>query len=186
MHVEPLSLEGLLLVTPVVHEDARGFFMETYHEEQYRAAGINVSFVQDNHSHSVEHVVRGIKFQYDAPTDKLVRVARGEIFAVGVDLRPDSKTFGAHASVVLSSKNKQQLYLPFGFGFGFATMSEADVLYKLSAVHNSAGSGTVLWSDPDLGITWPHENLVASAEDEAAPTFKEWIASGDVHKMKSS
>jgi dTDP-4-dehydrorhamnose 3,5-epimerase len=185
MQIEPLSLEGLLRITPTVYEDSRGFFMETYHEARYREAGINTMFVQDSHSHSLERVVRGIKFQYDAPTDKLVRVAQGEVFAVGVDLRLNSKTFGQYASAILSGENKHQLYLPFGFGFGFAVLREADVLYKLSALHNEAGSGTIRWSDTDLAIPWPGDDLLASAADSAAPTFSEWVASGGAERMSA-
>ena len=177
MTIEKLSLNGLLLITPDVHPDERGFFMETYRESAYRAQGIDVSFVQDTHSHSKRGVVRGIKFQYDAPTDKLVRVAYGSIFAVAVDLRPDSPTFGAIASAELSDGNKKQLYVPFGFGFGFcATSNAADVLYKLSAEHNEKGSGTINPFDPDLAIPWPTTRPLTSPGDKAAPLFKAWLA----------
>lgn len=178
------SLAGLVIVEPIVHADARGFFMETYHEEKFAAVGITTAFVQDNHSHSVKNVVRGLKFQFDKPADKLVRVAYGAVYAVGVDLRPDSPTFGTWESVELSAENKRMLYLPFGFAFGFCVTSEAaGVLYKLSALHNDKGAGTIRWNDPDLAIPWPTKDPILAPGDVAAPTLKEWIASGGKEHM---
>lgn len=177
----------MLILTPDVHPDARGFFMETYHDEHYREHGVREVFVQDNHSHSVQNVIRGLKFQYDAPTAKLIRVAYGGIFAVGVDLRPSSPTFGKWEGVELSDENKLQLYLPFGFAFGFCvTSKEAGVLYKLSAVHNEQGSGTVRWDDPDIGISWPTASPIVSSADAAAHTLKEAIAGGVIERMRSA
>jgi dTDP-4-dehydrorhamnose 3,5-epimerase len=185
MKIETLPLSGLQVITPDVYEDERGFFMESYHQGKYTEAGIRSVFVQDSHSHSLPGVVRGIKFQFDEPTDKLVRVSSGEIFAVGVDLRPDSDTFGRYASVILSGENKKQLYLPFGFGFGFTACTEADVLYKLSALHNEAGSGTILWNDRDIAIAWPESAAHASAADAAAQTFAAWQAAGGAERMRA-
>lgn len=182
-----MKLKGMLVVEPDAHDDERGFFMETYHEEKFAKLGITSVFVQDNHSHSVKNVLRGLKFQYDKPTAKLMRVAYGSIFAVGVDIRPDSPTFGKWESVELSAENKHQLFLPFGFAFGFCVLSDdADVLYKLSAAHNANGSGTIRFDDPDIAITWPTKHPIVAEADAAAPTFKEWIAEGGEKLMRRS
>jgi dTDP-4-dehydrorhamnose 3,5-epimerase len=187
MKIEKLPLSGLLLITPDVHPDERGFFMETYRQDVYREQGIAGAFVQDSHSHSKRGVVRGIKFQYDKPTDKFVRVAYGSIFAVAVDLRPHSPTFGKFEAVTLSDENKIQFYLPFGFGFGFCATSEvAGVLYKLSAVHNEQGSGTIRWDDSDINIAWPTTTPILSPSDADAPTFKELIANGTIERMRGA
>ena len=161
--------------------------METYRQDAYCEHGIAATFVQDSHSHSKRGVIRGIKFQYDEPTDKLVRVAYGSVFAVAVDLRPHSSTFGKFEAVTLSDENKIQLYLPFGFGFGFCATSESsDVLYKLSAIHNEKGSGTIKWNDPDIDISWPTTSPIVSSADAAAHTFKEAIADGTIERMRSA
>lgn len=187
MKVETSPLRGMLIFTPDVHPDDRGFFMETYNDERYRKHGVHEVFVQDNHSHSVQNVIRGLKFQYDAPTTKLIRVTYGGVFAVGVDLRPSSPTFGKWEGVELSDENKLQLYLPFGFAFGFCvTSKEAGVLYKLSAVHNEQGSGTIRWDDPDINISWPTTSPIVSSVDAAAHTFKEAIAGGIIERMHSA
>lgn len=175
MNVTPLSLAGLLLIEPTVHSDERGFFAETYRYSTYAAQGIAHAFVQDSHSRSKQHVIRGLKFQFKEPTDKLVRVSSGRAFAVAVDIRPDSPTFGRYESVELSSDNHLQLYLPFGFAFGFCALSEeADVLYKLSAEHSDQGSGTIRWNDPGIGIEWPTATGIVTEKDAAAPTLEEW------------
>lgn len=175
MNVSKLTLEGLLLITPEVHADERGFFMETAHEEKFQKIGIIDVFVQDNHSHSKQNVVRGLKYQYNKPTSKLVRVVQGTIVAAALDLRKNSSTFGKLEKVLLSAENKQMLYLPFGFAFGFAVHSEtADVLYKLSALHNPTGSGTINCLDPELAIDWGVESPVMTQQDRLAPTFSEW------------
>lgn len=179
MKLIPTKLKELSIIEPDVHEDERGFFMETYHKKKFADIGITADFIQDSHSHSVKNVLRGLKFQYDSPTDKLVRVAYGSIFAVGVDLRIESETFGQWDSVELSSSNKRQLYLPFGFAFGFCVTSDtADVLYKLSALHNASGSGTIRWSDTDIGIHWPTSNPIVAPADLSAQTWREWCDSG--------
>ncbi|MFA6050271.1 MAG: dTDP-4-dehydrorhamnose 3,5-epimerase [Candidatus Paceibacterota bacterium] len=178
------KLSGLVVIEPDVHGDDRGFFMETYHKGKFHDLGIDTTFVQDSHSHSVKGVIRGLKFQYDEPTDKLVRVAYGKIFAVGVDLRPGSETFGKWDSVELSGENKRMLYLPFGFAFGFCVTGEtAGVLYKLSALHNDAGSGTIRFDDPDIGVDWPEKSPIVSKADAAAETFKEWQERGGATTM---
>ena len=178
MNIRTLGLEGLLLVEPRVHTDERGFFLETYRADLYAAQGIATTFVQDSHSRSVQHVVRGLKFQYDEPTDKLIRVASGSVFAVAVDIRPESSTFGKYEQVELSAENHAQLYLPFGFAFGFCVTSpNADVLYKLSAVHQDSGSGTIRWDDPAIDIPWPTTTPIVTDKDMRAPTLAAWLDS---------
>lgn len=179
MKVTKLPLDGLLLITPEVHADERGFFMETAHEEKFREIGITDSFVQDNHSHSKQDVIRGLKYQYDEPTSKLVRVVQGTVVAVGLDLRSESPTFGKWEKVSLSAENKQMLYLPYGFAFGFAVHSQtADVLYKLSALHNQAGSGTINCLDSQLAIDWGVDAPIVTEQDKSAPTFNQWREEG--------
>lgn len=182
----PMKLSGLCTLEPDVHEDSRGFFMETYRADVFASFGITTAFVQDSHSHSIEGVIRGLKFQFNAPTDKLVRVVAGKIFAVGVDIRPHSKTFGKWESVELSAENKKQLYLPFGFAFGFCALTDADVLYKLSATHNEGGSGTIRWNDPDIGVDWPVKEPIISTGDAKALLLGEWMADGALEKVYTS
>lgn len=173
-------MEGLIIIEPEVHEDVRGFFMETYHKEKFSRLGITEEFVQDSHSHSVRNVLRGLKFQYDKPTAKLVRVAYGSVFAVGLDIRPASPTFGKWEGFELSFDNKKMLYLPFGFAFGFCVTSDiAGMLYKLTALHNEKGSATIRFDDPDIGVIWPTQNPIVSPMDAQAPTLKGWIAQNE-------
>ena len=184
MKISALGSEGLLLVEPTVHGDERGFFLETYRADLYAEQGITDTFVQDSHSRSVKDVIRGLKFQYDEPTAKLVRVASGSVFAVAVDIRPDSPTLGTYRHVELSEENHLQLYIPFGFAFGFCVTSlTADVLYKLSAVHNDVGSGTIRWDDSEIGIAWPTMNPIVADKDMRAPTFSTWLASPEASRF---
>lgn len=174
----PLSLHGLIQIEPDTYRDERGFVMETYHKERYVAQGISSDFVQDTHSCSQQNVIRGLKFQYNKPTDKLIRVAHGRIFAVAVDIRIDADSFGKWESVELSAENNVQLFLPFGFAFGFCALSNtADVLYKLSAFHNPMGSGTIRWDDTEIGIKWPISSPVVALADQQAPGLSEWCTS---------
>jgi dTDP-4-dehydrorhamnose 3,5-epimerase len=187
MKAEQLRLAGLMLITPDVHADERGFFMETAQSDKFRDIGITDTFVQDNHSHSIQGVVRGLKYQFDKPTTKLVRVAYGEVVAVGLDIRPDSETFGEWERVVLSSENKQMLYVPFGFAFGFGVVSEtAGVLYKLSALHNASGAGTINCLDSELAIDWGVREPIVTPQDLSAPTFKVWCAEGSQNNMRTA
>ena len=176
MHVEPLNLEGVKLIRPRQHRDARGFFSETYSAPVLKAAGIDVSFVQDNHSLSVEKgVVRGLHFQIPPDAqDKLVRVVRGSIFDVAVDIRHGSPTFGQHVSVILSADNWQQLFIPKGFAHGFCTLEpNTEVIYKVSAPYAPASDRGLAWDDPALAIAWPLDGTppLLSKKDEAHPSL---------------
>ena len=151
-----LNLSGLLVVEADLFKDERGFFMETYHKEKFRQAGIEVEFVQDNTSCSKKGVLRGLHYQLTHPQGKLVRVTSGEVFDVAVDIRRSSPTFGAWNGIVLSAANKIQIWVPPGFAHGYYVLSnEAEVNYKTSDFYFPAGERMILWNDPAIGIQWP-------------------------------
>ena len=156
MRVTPLAIPEVLLIEPTVHADSRGFFLETWHAEKLRAAGLDAAFVQDNHSRSVRHTLRGLHYQVVEPQGKLVRVASGEIFDVAVDIRRSSPTYGRWAGAVLSDGNFHMLWVPPGFAHGFVTLSErADLLYKCTAPYRAEHDRSIRWDDPEIGICWP-------------------------------
>ena len=172
MKVTPTpTLPDVLVVEPRVHRDDRGFFVETYHAQRYRDAGIDAAFVQDNHSRSVRHTLRGLHWQVAPhPQAKLVRVVDGEILDVAVDIREDSPTFGRWAAVRLSSENFRQLFVPIGFAHGFLVLSEtADIEYKCSDIYDPAAERGLMWDDPAIAIAWPVTSPILSARDRAHP-----------------
>lgn len=174
MKVERTALPEVLRIEPAVHGDSRGFFVETWHEERYREAGIDARFVQDNHSLSSRGALRGLHAQLRRPQGKLVRVAEGEVFDVAVDIRRGSPTFGRIAHAILSSANCHQLWIPPGFVHGFCVLSErAHFEYKCTDYYDPGGEISVRWDDPDLGIPWPIGDPVLSAKDAAAPRLAE-------------
>jgi dTDP-4-dehydrorhamnose 3,5-epimerase len=175
MEVRPTALPGVLVVAPAVRRDGRGFFLETWHRERYRAAGIDGDFVQDNHSRSAPGTLRGLHAQLRRPQGKLVRAVEGEIFDVAVDIRRGSPTFGRWTSEVLSAENFHQLWVPPGFAHGFCVLSqgEAQVEYKCTALYDPADELTLAWNDPQLGIAWPAAGPVLSPRDAAAPRLTE-------------
>lgn len=179
MKVIPTALDDCVVIEPRVFGDERGFFLESYQAERYQHdAGITADFVQDNHSRSRRGVLRGLHFQRQRPQGKLVRVTRGEVFDVAVDLRTDSPTFGQWEGVVLSEENFRQLWVPPGFAHGFLVLSDvADFEYKCTAYYDPSDEGSICWNDPDIGIQWPEltegEPLL-SAKDAAAPLFKDY------------
>jgi dTDP-4-dehydrorhamnose 3,5-epimerase len=171
------EIAGVVLIEPDVFEDARGFFVETYRRDVFRANGIDVDFVQDNHSLSKKGTLRGLHYQI-APKEqaKLVRVVRGEVFDVVVDIRPASKTFGRHVAQTLSAANKKMLFVPAGFAHGYLTLSdEAEFLYKVSEVHSPEHERGLRWDDPALGIAWPKVNgpYTLSEKDKKFPSLRE-------------
>ncbi|MFN8060885.1 MAG: dTDP-4-dehydrorhamnose 3,5-epimerase [Vicinamibacterales bacterium] len=169
MHVERTAL-GPLLLTPAIHRDTRGFFVETFHEPRYRDLGITGPFVQDNHSRSTRGTIRGLHWQVGAPLAKLVRVIEGEIFDVAVDIRSGSPTFGRWVSVTLSADNFKQFYVPVGFAHGFCVVSDAaQVEYKCTAVYSQADERGLMWNDPELGIPWPTTDPILSPRDTRHP-----------------
>ena len=154
--VETCEIEGLKIITPTVFGDERGYFMETYNYNDFKEVGIDLKFVQDNQSKSVQGVLRGLHFQYEYPQDKLVRVISGEVFDVAVDLRKDSATYGKWHGVILSAENKKQFFVPKGFAHGFLVLSEsAEFAYKCSDFYKPSDEGGIIWDDPEIGIEWP-------------------------------
>jgi len=168
MNVIPTELPGLIVIEPRVFGDARGYFLESYHEQRYRDAGIDAAFVQDNFSRSCRGTLRGLHYQLTQPQGKLVQVMRGEVFDVAVDLRRSSPTFGQACGLLLSEDNHRQLYIPPGFAHGFCVLSDvADFVYKCTRFYAPADERTLLWSDPALAIDWPSvEPKILSARDQ--------------------
>jgi dTDP-4-dehydrorhamnose 3,5-epimerase len=164
------AIPGVIVIEPDVHADLRGFFLETYHVEKYRAGGISDVFVQDNHSRSAGGTVRGLHLQLQRPQGKLIRVIEGEIFDVAVDVRRGSPTFGKWVGVTLSAENFKQCYVPKGFAHGFAVVSgAAQVEYKCTDVYDAASEIGIAWNDPAIGIAWPVSAPVLSDRDRRHP-----------------
>jgi len=174
MNVIPTALDGVLIIEPDVFADARGFFMESWNARRYRERGIDVDVVQDNLSFSRKGVLRGLHFQNPSPQGKLVSVLAGEVFDVAVDIRVGAPTFGAWTSVILSSENNRQFYVPEGFAHGFVVLSdEALVNYKCTALYDGDADGGIRWNDPALNIAWPVEAPILSPKDAQAPFLHE-------------
>ena len=170
MRFTPTEIPGVVVVEPTVHRDARGFFLETYHEPRFREGGIDARFVQDNHSLSLRGTLRGLHAQSPRPQGKLVRAIEGEIWDVAVDVRLGSPTFGRHVAAVLSAENHRLLYLPPGLLHGFCVLSErAQVEYKCSEVYDPRADFGVRWNDPELAVPWPLAEPVLSEKDARAP-----------------
>ena len=170
MKISHSKLKGCVIIEPRVFGDDRGFFLETFQAIRYeQEAGIDLPFVQDNHSRSARSVLRGLHFQKTKPQGKLVRVVRGEVYDVAVDIRKGSATFGEWEGVILSEDNKKQFWVPPGFAHGFVVLSDtADFEYKCTDYYDPSDEGSILWSDPDLDIPWPIANPVLSTKDESA------------------
>jgi dTDP-4-dehydrorhamnose 3,5-epimerase len=175
MRAVPTALAGVLVIEPVVHRDARGFLLETYHAQKYRAAGIAAPFVQDNHSRSAARTLRGLHAQVGAhPQGKLVRTLQGEIFDVAVDVRRGSPSFAHWVGVRLSSEDFRQLWVPPGFLHGFCVLGDtAEVAYKCTEPWDAGAEISVRWDDPAIGIDWPVADPILSARDAAAPRLAE-------------
>jgi dTDP-4-dehydrorhamnose 3,5-epimerase len=174
MHVQETSLQGLLVMEPRCFRDERGFFLESFQEHRYREAGIADDFVQDNHSRSRQHVLRGLHFTVKAPQAQIVTVIRGRIFDVAVDLRSKSPTFGRWFGAVLSDDGPRQIYMAPGFAHGFCALSEfADLHYKVSRSFDASDEGGLAWNDPDVGIRWPITEPIISGRDAAYPKLRE-------------
>ena len=174
---EKTPIEGLVVITPKVFGDDRGYFMETYSKKEFEEIGLNYNFVQDNQSKSKKGVLRGLHLQLKYPQGKLVRVIKGEVFDVGVDLRADSPTYGKWFGAILSEENKKQLYIPPCFAHGFVVLSdEAEFVYKCTEFYHGEDEGGIIWNDPDIGIEWPIDDideLIFSEKDEQWPTLAE-------------
>jgi dTDP-4-dehydrorhamnose 3,5-epimerase len=170
----PTKLDGLVLVQPDVFGDERGFLLETYSESKWRALGIDVDFVQDNHSRSVSGTLRGLHFQTSPGQAKLVRCVRGRIWDVAVDLRSDSPTYRRWEGYELDDEAHRQLHVPVGFAHGFCVLSDvADVAYKLSSLYDGSTESGIAWDDPDIAIDWPISEPRLSDRDRSAPALSE-------------
>ena len=170
-----LSIEGLVIIEPRVFEDERGFFMETYNKEAFAEKGIDVNFVQDNHSSSTAKILRGMHYQLPPfAQDKLVRVVQGEVYDVAVDLRKGSPTFGKWEGVTLSAENKKMFFVPKGFAHGFLVLSEtAGFVYKVTNLYAKESEGGMVWNDPDANIDWPISDPVLADRDANLPKLSE-------------
>lgn len=173
------GIDGVYVIEPTVFGDDRGYFMETYSTKEFEEIGIVNTFVQDNQSKSKKGVLRGLHFQKENSQAKLVRVLKGEVFDVAVDLRPGSKTYGKWEGVILSEENKKMFMIPRGFAHGFLVLSDtAEFTYKCDDVYNHEAEGGLAWNDPDVGIEWPMEGLqkediLTSEKDGKWPSLKE-------------
>ena len=173
------EIEGVFIAEPAVFPDERGYFMETYNENDFKEEGIDLTFVQDNQSKSSKGVLRGLHFQKTQPQGKLVRVISGEVFDVAVELRKASKTYGKWIGVRLSAENKKQFFIPKGFAHGFVVLSdEAEFVYKCTDFYKGDDEGGILWNDPDIGIEWPiedigEENILLSEKDKLWKPLKD-------------
>ena len=176
MNIIATKIPDVLIIKPQIFADDRGFFFESFNQEKFAAkTGLNLTFVQDNHSKSQKNVLRGLHYQIQKPQGKLVRVVRGEVFDVAVDLRQNSATFGQWVGVNLSEENKQQLWIPSGFAHGFLVLSDvAEVLYKTTDYYFPKGDRCIVWNDSDLNINWNlQQNPILSAKDQKGKLFKE-------------
>lgn len=177
MEFSRTSLPDVVVIDPVVHEDARGFLMETWQQRHYREAGIDAQFVQDVHSRSAMHTLRGLHYQIGRPQGKLIRVIQGEAYDVAVDLRRSSSTFGGWVGERLSAQNRRLIWIPPGFAHGFLVLSEtADFEYRLTDYYAPSEERTIRWNDTDIGIDWPLRDgcePILSAKDMAGVAFRE-------------
>jgi dTDP-4-dehydrorhamnose 3,5-epimerase len=174
--VEQTGIRDLLIITPDIFQDDRGFFTETYRKDKFSEFGLSVEFVQDNHSRSAKNVVRGLHFQWDPPMGKLMRVTQGAAFLIAADIRIGSPTLGKWIGVEASVENRKQVYAPAGFARGFCVLSEfAEIQYKCTGIYSNKGESGILWNDPAIGIKWPVKEPILSKKDETAQTLGQWL-----------
>ena len=176
MNISPTTLPGVLIIEPEVYRDERGWFLETYHCDKYEEAGLSFSFVQDNCSSSVRGTLRGLHAQVSRPQGKLVRVTKGEIFDVAVDLRKKSSTFGKYFSINLSEKNGKSIFIPAGFAHGFIGLKKENIVYYFCTNYRSAANENgINWFDKDLKIKWPIKKPIVSSKDKKNISFKDYV-----------
>jgi len=176
IRVESRHLGEVVVLVPDVFQDSRGFFMETFREDHFKALGLPYQFVQDNHSRSAKGVVRGLHFQWDPPMGKLMRVSLGSAFLVAVDMRKGSPTLGQWFGIDVSAENRRQLWAPAGFARGFCVLSDtAEIQYKCTGLYNSKAESGVRWNDPQIGVQWPVEQPSLSQKDSEAQTLDQWL-----------
>lgn len=180
LKIESRHLNDVVVLTPQVLADSRGFFMETFRADHFRSMGLPTEFVQDNHSGSSKDVLRGLHFQWNPPMGKLMRVTRGAAFLVAVDIRKGSPTLGKWVGLEATAENKKQVWAPYGFARGFCSLTQdCEVQYKCTGIYNVQGEAGIHFADPDIGICWPIDTAAAitSEKDRNAPTLAEWLAS---------
>lgn len=186
--IESEHLNGVVILKPDVYGDARGFFMESYNANDFKALGLPTNFQQDNHSRSAKDVLRGLHFQWDEPMGKLIRATQGSIMLVEVDIRPGSPTLGQHIMIELSDENKRIAWVPPGFANGFLVTSDiADVQYKCTVTYNPKCETGIRWNDPQLHIQWAISSPTLSAKDAVAQSLDEWLQrpEAEVFRYKS-
>ena len=185
LHIESRHLNGVVVLIPDAYEDERGFFMETFHADQFRALGLPDHFPQDNQSRSRRGVIRGLHFQWNPPMGKLMRVTYGSAFLVAVDIRKGSPTLGKWFGLEVPAESRKQVWAPAGFARGFCALSDyADVQYKCTGTYNSRAESGIRWNDPAIGVEWPVANPVLSQKDRNAGTLAEWLATAESESFK--
>lgn len=177
IRVESRHLGDVVVLVPDTFQDSRGFFMETFRQDQFKAFGLPHDFVQDNHSRSTKGVVRGLHFQWEPPMGKLMRVTLGNAFLVSVDIRKGSPTLGKWFGIEASAENRRQVWAPAGFARGFCVLSEvAEIQYKCTGLYNNKGESGICWNDPQIGVEWPVASPSLSEKDQKAQTLDQWLA----------
>ncbi len=186
MKVVATPLDGAFVLTPEIHRDTRGFFLESYRRDVFAAElGIEPVFVQDNHSRSAKYVLRGLHFQWEPPMGKLIRVTAGSAFVVAVDIRKDSPTLGQWHGLELSAENSKQVWAPAGFARGFCALTDdTDVQYKCTASYHPGGEAGILWNDPEVAIKWPVDRPVLSDKDSTAQSLAHWLVRPEADAFK--
>jgi len=170
------GIRDLLVITPDIFQDDRGFFTETYRKDKFSEMGLDVDFVQDNHSRSSKNVVRGLHFQWEPPMGKLMRVTQGSAYLVAVDIRLGSPTLGKWFGIEASAENRKQVYAPAGFARGFCVLSDfAEIQYKCTGIYSNKAESGILWNDPAIGVQWPVKQPILSKKDEVAQTLDQWV-----------
>jgi len=178
--LETRALGDIAVVVPDAFQDSRGFFMETFREDQFRSLGLPHVFVQDNHSRSSKGVLRGLHFQWEPPMGKLMRVTLGSAFLVAVDIRKGSPTLGKWFGIEVSAENRRQVWAPAGFARGFCVLSDsAEIQYKCTGLYNNKAESGIRWDDPEIGIKWPLTEVQLSEKDRKAQTLAQWLESPD-------
>jgi len=185
--IESKALGDVAVIVPDVFQDSRGFFMETFREDQFKLLGLPHHFVQDNHSRSAKGVVRGLHFQWEPPMGKLMRVTQGSAFLVAVDIRKGSPTLRKWIGVISSAENRRQVWAPAGFARGFCVLSDfAEIQYKCTGIYSNKAESGILWNDPGIGIEWPIplSEVSLSEKDKKAQTLAQWMASPESANFK--
>jgi dTDP-4-dehydrorhamnose 3,5-epimerase len=187
IRIESTHLDGVVVLRPDKHEDARGFFVEAFRADQFEELGLPAEFVQDNHSRSSKGVLRGLHFQWDPPMGKLMRVAAGVAFLVAVDIRKGSPTLGQWYGVEASDRNQLQVWAPAGFARGFCALSDStDVQYKCTGIYNPQGESGIRWNDPAIDIRWPIDDPQLSGKDRSAQTLEQWLQRQEADRLAYS